>query len=146
MNAKGDDHTMKASEFLEQIEYLEEKIAHKKEKCRDWKEIAKGTTTQVGKERVQSSGSNDRMADAMAEAVTLEKEIAIMEDTIKEILGTIEKVRTKEAKFLYQHYVEYMSLDEIRWKEGMSYSWATTMKSRALKSVQRILDGKDKRR
>ena len=137
---------MEASEFLEQIEYLEEKIAHKKEKCREWKEIAQGITAQMGRERVQSSGSKDRMADAMAEAVALEKEIAIMEETINEIIGTIEKVKTKEAKFLYQHYVEYMTLDEIRWKEGMSYSWATTMKSRALKSVQRILDGKDKRR
>lgn len=138
--------TMDASEFLEQIEYLEEKKAHKKEKCREWKQIAQGITSQVGGERVQSSGSKDRMADAMIEAVALEKEIEIIQDTINEILATIEKVKTKESKFLYQHYVEHLTLDEIRWRENKSYSWATTMKREALKSVQRVLDGKDRRR
>lgn len=137
---------MEASEFLEQIEYLEYKIAHKKVKLSDWREIAESITSKVGGERVQSSGSKNKMADATIEIVALEKEIATMEETIKEIVATIEKVKTKEGKFLYQHYVEHLTLGEICWKENKSYSWATTMKNRSLKSVQKILDGKDKRR
>ena len=55
----------KAQKFLERVEMIDTIIENKLIEQRQWKDIALGITANMGGERVQSSGSNSKMADAI---------------------------------------------------------------------------------
>jgi RNA polymerase sigma factor (sigma-70 family) len=101
-------------------------------------------TAQMGGERVQSSGSKQRMADALAKAVDVgdsyDRRIEQLEAEKAEIRTTIEKLPVKEYNVLHMRYFQNKSYDEIGFDNGMSKSWATTIHGRALKRLQKILD------
>ncbi len=137
---------MDARKFLQQIEKIELQIKNKKYEKERWDDIATSITAQMGGERVQTSGSKEKMAKAVIEAVAVQEQIDVLLDTISEVYRVIEKLDTKYYKFIHKIYVQGMTLREVASSEGYSYSWATTMHSRALKEVQRILDGEKKRR
>ena len=139
---------MKAKAFLKQIEKLDKMIENKTFEVEQWKAIANGTTAQMGGERVQSSGSQQKMADAVVKYIELENEVAsqidVLIDTKKDVIRVIEQLDPIEYDLLHKHYVQHITLYEIASMYGNSYSWATTIHGRALKKVQNILDGRKK--
>ena len=86
----------KAKKFLGQIEDLDCKITNKLAEIEQWKSIALGTTVQLS-ERVQSSGSKEKMANAIDRYVDIEKEINKYIDELvdkrKEVIGVIGIIR-----------------------------------------------------
>lgn len=132
---------MKVKEFLDQIEKYELMIAHKEERKKKWQEKATNRTSQLGSERVQSSGSKDKIATSIIEVVELDKEIESIKESLKAIERTIEQTSKQSYKVLYQVYFEKMSMFEIAEKNGKSYSWATTAHRKAKKELQNILEG-----
>ena len=108
-------------------------------------EIATSITAGTDGERVQSSGTKEKMADAVIKCVDMEAEIDRLVDklidTKKEVIQTIEQLDSPiEYNLLHMRYIQYKSLKEIADHYRRDYGWAKTTHGRALKSVQILLD------
>lgn len=138
---------MTAKEYLQQVEKLDLLIQNKLAEKQQWLEVALGITAHLGGERVQTSGSKSKMAEAVEKCIDVEREISAlidrMIDTKDEIISVIEGVENPtEYDVLHKRYIQKMTLQMIADRYGKEYSWATTTHGRALKSVQDILDKK----
>ena len=114
---------------------------------RQWKELALNITANMGGERVQSSGSKSKMADALNKCIDMEQGIAAAVDKLvaekTDIVSTIEQLNSPiEYNILHMRYIQYKSLQEIADKYKRSYDWVKTTHGRAIAAVQRILDEK----
>lgn len=131
--------------YLERVEKLDAIIKNKLIEQRQWKDIALGITANMGGEKVQSSGSQSKMADALNKCIDMEAEIdrAVdkLVDTKKEIIAVIEQLDSPiEYNVLHLKYIQFKEFQEIADKYGKEYGWATTTHGRALAHVQEILD------
>ena len=136
---------MKAKAYLNQLKKLDRMIENKLFEAARWKEAAKGTASPSAGERVQSSGSKQKMADAIGRAVDLEHDADVLIDQLvekrNEVISVIEQLENaEEYNFLHNVYVKHKTLVELAAESGNSYSWATTMHHNALKHVQKIID------
>lgn len=138
---------MDAKQFLNQLKKLDKMIENKIAEKARWKTMATKTTAQISGERIQSSGSKQKMADAVGSYLDIEREIDEqvdkLYDTRQEVISVIEKLNTTEYDLLHKVYVQYLSLYDLADMYGKTYSWATTVHGRALKNVQKILDERD---
>ena len=130
--------------FLEQVEKLDVQTECKLIEKQQWHDLALSITSQMGGERVQSSGSQSKMADALSRCVDAEGEIdrAIekLVATKKEVVAVIEHVENPtEYKLLHMKYIQHLELKTIANHFKSDYTWATTVHGRALKSVEGIL-------
>lgn len=138
---------MKAQQYLEQADKLEALIQNKQIEKAQWKDIALSITGRYEGERVQSSGSKQKMSDAVDRMVLLDKEIDSLIDrqidARLEIIRTIEQLQTTEYDLLHKIYIQHMTFKEVATAKGKSISWATTVHGRALQSLQKILDKRE---
>lgn len=136
-----------AKSYLRQVEKLDAKIKNKLIERQQWRDIALGITSSIGGERVQSSGSQQKMADAINKCLDMESEIDGLIDELiavkQDVIRTIEKLDSPtEYDLLHKRYIQYIELKEIAESSGKEYTTITTTHGRALKNVQRILDRK----
>ena len=134
-----------AQKYLEQVEKIEFIIRNKLIEKKQWLDIALGITANTEGERVQSSGSQSRMADAVGKCVDVEREIDEyvdkLIDTKRDVTQTIEQLDSPtEYRLLHLRYIQYVALIDIAVDWGVDYSTVTTTHGRALKHVQEILD------
>lgn len=148
---------MNAKEFLKQVLKLDKMIENKIYERNHWKSIALNVTAgsadvNVGGvtcklDKVQTSGNPHKMEDAIVKYVDIEAEInaAIDElvDTKKNVICVIEQLNPLEYDLLHKVYIQHISLDDVADACGKTYSWATTVHGRGLKSVQKILDARE---
>lgn len=137
---------MKAKDYLQKVSKLDKMINNKMVEIAQWKAIAQGTTGHSDGERVQASGSQQKMADAVCRYVEIEKQldkcIDKLIDTKQDVIRTIEQLPENEYDLLHKIYIQGKSMDDVADAYGKTYSWATTVHGRALKRVQNILDGR----
>lgn len=107
--------------------------------------LATNVTVSTDNERVQTSGSKDKVGDTVSKIVDLQNEINNMIDEFvdkkQEIIKTIEKLsNADEYDVLHKHYIQNKNWVQIA--EDMSYSYQGIHKihNRALKEVQMILN------
>lgn len=136
---------MDAKNYLRQVEKLDVRITNKLIERQQWRDIAVGITASVGGERVQASGSQQKMADAVVKCVDMEKEINALVDSLietkKDVIATIEQLdNPTEYDILHKRYIQFMPLQEIADRYGREYTTITTTHGRALKNVQMLLD------
>ena len=136
---------MEAKEFLRQVEKLDVRITNKLIEQKQWRDIALGITANMEGERVQSSGSQSKMADAITKCVDMEAEIDSLIDNLidtkKEVIQAIERLDSAiEYNVLHMRYIQFKDLQDIADHYGKEYGWATTTHGRALKHLQQILD------
>ena len=129
--------------WLERIERWDSIITNKLIEKQQWKAIALGITANMEGERVQSSGSQSKMADAIAKCVDIEAEIDRAVDNLieakKEVIQTIERLDSAtEYNVLHLRYIQFKTLQEIADHYGRDYGWVTTTHGRALKNVERV--------
>lgn len=141
---------MKAQDYLKQLKMIDVMINNKIAEREHWFSIACNTTAQYGGERVQTSGSKQRMADAIDKFVDMGEEINRKIDELcnkrKEIVETIEQLKSvTEYDLLFMVYVQYKTLQDVADKHDRSYSWATSAHGTALAHVQEILDERAKK-
>ncbi len=134
---------METKNFLSQPRKIDLQIRNKLIEKQQWKDIALGITANMEGERVQSSGSQQKMADAIAKCIDMEAEIDRLVDLLidkkKEVIGVIEQVDSPiEYDILHRIYIQHMSLSDVADHYGKEYGWITTTHGRALKSVQEI--------
>ena len=136
---------MKAKAFLSQLQKIDRMIENTLAEVERWKQVASGLGgIGADADKVKSSGKPDKMAEAVAKYVDLEKEINEHIDQLvdirKDVVTVIEMLDIGEYDLLHKVYVQYLTLDEASYKMGKSYTWATTTHKRALANVQKILD------
>lgn len=95
-------------------------------------------------EKVQKSKENDLMGKAISQIEEIREQI---NDEIiaalkykQEVISNLEKLKRVEYDFLYKKYIMGMDMQEIANFYYRSYSWATTVHARAIKSLQKVLD------
>jgi dynactin complex subunit len=151
---------MEAKKFLKRLRKIDKMIVNKESEIEQWKSIAEGTTAQIGGERVQSSGSQQKMADAVCKYTAIQEKVKKFRDELievkQDVIAVIEslesateydvlhkmyvgKVLQREDGSEYNHYFEFQEVADMYDRQ---YSWATTIHGRALKNVQRILDSR----
>ena len=133
-----------AKTLLRSIEKLDVLIRNKLIEKQQWKEIALGITASMEGDRVQSSGSPSKMAEAVIKCIAVEDEINSLIDSLidtkKRVIEIIEQVDSPiEYGLLHRRYIQYQDLQDIADHYGKEYGWATTTHGRALKSVQEII-------
>lgn len=131
--------------YLEQVAKLDIRIENKLIEIQQWQDIAKSITACMGGERVQSSGSQSKMADAVIACLAAEDEIHEQVNHLvakkKDVAQTIERLyNPMEYKLLHMRYIQHISLSDIADKLGKEYGWARTTHGRALKHVKQILE------
>lgn len=145
---------MRAKEYLLQLGKIDRLIENKIAEMEHWKAMAAGTTAysetvKIGNEmhaveKVQSSGNRYKMEDAVLKYIETSNEINSEVDrlvyTRKEVINTIEQLKTDEYDILYKIYVQGKTFQEVAEDKTKSYSWVTSKHGRGLASLQRILD------
>ncbi len=155
---------MDARKFLKQVRKIDKMIVNKQSEIEQWKAIAEGTTAKLGGERVQSSGSKQKMEDAVCKYTSIEKEVEKHRDelivTKQDVISVIEslenateydvlhkmyigKLVTRKDGTKYTHYLDFQEIADMYDKQ---YSTITTVHGRALKNVQSILDARQERK
>ena len=136
--------TQEAKDFLLQLKKRDKMIENKLIEREQWKAIATGTTAQMGGERVQSSGSQQKMADAIGKYIDIEAEIDKCIDKLisakKDVIDVIEQLDAIEYDLLHVVYVQYLTLEDFAEKYGKSYRWAAGVHGKALLNVAKILE------
>lgn len=135
----------KAQIFLERVEMIDTIIENKLIEQQQWHDLALSITANMGGERVQSSGTQSKMADAVEKCIDMEGEIAEAVDRLiaekQKVVKTIEKLYSPtEYKILHLRYIQYIRLKDIAEMLNREYTTITTTHGRALKSLERILE------
>lgn len=133
-----------AKDYLLQIRKIDRLIENKIAEAEHWRSVATGTTACSDGDRVQSSGSKQKMADAVCRYLTMDNEISKAIDRLidikQEVINTIEQLPVDEYDILHKKYVQLKDFYEIAVELDKSYSNITTIHGRALVNVQRLLD------
>ncbi len=126
--------------FLNQVRKIDILIQNKQEEIQQLRSLAESTSINLG-ERVQSSGSKQRMADTIDKYVDMErgknKEIERLIQTKMEVLEVIEQLPLDQYDLLYQVYIKGVQLKCA--KPDKSESWARSTHGIALLNVREIL-------
>ena len=140
--------TKEAQYFLKNLKKLDNMIQNKLIEKEQWKALALGTTASLGGERVQSSGCQQKMADAVNRYIDIEREIDqcidALVDAKKDVINVIEQLEAKEYDLLHKVYIQDITLEDVADMYGRTYSWSSSTHGRALANVQRILDERKK--
>lgn len=135
---------MKAKEYLQQVEKLNRMIDNKLIELEQWKAMAVGITSHSEGERVQGSGDQQKMADAVCRYVDIQSEVNAQIDKMvelkKEVISTIEQLPTVEYDLLHKVYIQFMSFDDVAATYNKHPKWATRLHGSALQKVQKIID------
>ena len=141
---------MKAQEFLEQYKTQQTIIVSCWEELAKWKDIALSVTGSTEGERVQSSGSKQKMADAVISYSDIEadrkQQIAEARAIQNEIIKKIARLKEPEYYVLHGVYILGKQYKEVAASRNppMSKSWATSVHGNALVHLQRLLDAENK--
>lgn len=109
---------MTTKDYLKQIEHLEKKIKNKTKEMFEMRVLASSISISNDADRVQSSGSKDKLGDSVAKIVDIENEISeIVEEYTKQRQKIIQQIDTmSEMNYydvLYERYVNGESFDYI---------------------------------
>lgn len=135
----------KAQIFLERVELVEQIVPNKLIERQQWQDLALSITAQMEGERVQSSGTKSKMADAVERCYDMEAEVlGAVEKLIAEkqaVVATLERLDNPTYyKILHMRYIQHIELEDIADAIGIEYSNLTTTHGRALKQVEVLMD------
>ncbi len=142
---------MKAITYLKQIEMMDAQIESDLLELARLETLATKTTTALGNERVQSSGSQEKMADCVAKIVDMQnklnKDIDTFIDFKMEARKLIEKSCDADCcRLLHKRYFHYWTWEKIAVEMGYTYQWVSDgrkgLHGKALRQLQKALDEK----
>lgn len=139
---------MKAKEYLERIKTLDAKINSDIEELAQLEALATKTTSVLGGERVQSSGSQQKMADCVAKIVEMKEQINAEIDAYidfkKEARNVICACDADCLTLVHKRYFQFKTWERIAVEMNFTYQWVSGgLHQRALSQVQRVLDERD---
>lgn len=134
---------MTAKQYLSQIEVLDKRIQNKLSEEYQLRSLATSISVSNNSERVQTSGSGDRIGNIVAKIVDVQKEIESLVDVYlkqrSDIIHTIEKIDALNCyELLFKKYVEYKTLNDISDEMGYSVQHVKRLHGQALDEVRKI--------
>lgn len=134
---------METKQYLNQISRLDRMINNKLSELAEVKTMAFGVTALNDGERVQTSGDKDRLGNAVAKIVDMEKEIDELVDKFvdykKEVLQILSMLKSQRHKqILFGKYFEYKSIYTIADELEMSDRGCKKAHKRALEEFEKI--------
>lgn len=160
---------IRAKDYLRLIRKIDRLIENKMAEKEQWQAVAYGSSSGSNTvmingvphemDRVQSSGNQQRMADAVMRYVDMEAEINeyidLLVDVKRDVIGVIEQLSANQYDVLHKMYIgvvvkekgrsytRYMTTKEVAAHYDRSESWAKNLHSNGVKNVQRILDQRE---
>lgn len=135
---------MDAKEYLQKVEDNESIIANKYIEMQYWIDLARGITSGMGGERVQATKTSHPMESKLVEASLIEDEIKRLKAEIKEVINTIQLLPKREYDILYKVYIRHLPIKAASIDAKKSYSWGKMVHAKALDSLQKVLDEREK--
>ncbi len=140
---------MKAFDYLNQIKKMDAKINNDIEELASLQALATKTTSALGGNKVQASGSQQKMADCVIKIAELKKDIDREIDTYVEYKDKVRKFIHEACdadccRLLYMRYFQFETWETI--SEKMNYTREWTIKrlhKKGLAQVQAKLDKKN---
>ena len=139
---------MRARAYLGKLNKLESLIENKRAEIERWEAVALDCSVHMDGERVPSSGNKQKMANAVDTYLDLrlglDEAIRAAELERQEIIHTIEQLPANQYNVLFQIYVRGLQLKQVEMDMGRSHTWVCTTHRKALVSLQKIMDQKEK--
>lgn len=139
-----------AQEYLMQIRKCDSLINRKLAKKAALYDMITRTTPVMKSDVVTGGGNQDRIADAIAKMIDLEKEInsdidhyVDLQRDVEKLLDRVAEKNARHHELLHRRYISYESFDHIAAEMGYAATrGATKLHGRALQTLQKILDEK----
>lgn len=136
---------MTAKQFLSQARRIDKRIDNYVEEITQLLTLATKTTPSNAQERVQSSGTGDKVGDGASKIADLQKEMDEWVDELlikkEEIRKVIEQVDDTDCyDLLYKRYILYKKWEQIAVDKDITTMGVWKMHGRALKKVEKILE------
>lgn len=143
---------MDAKEYLQQVRNADLAINNKIEELAKLRSLAIKINSLNEGERVQSSGSQDKMADAVCRITDMESEIQSEIDALmtlkREVRSVINQVSEPTLmSVLHKRYLQYDAQsyrykpwEKIAVELDCSYQWICKLHGRALQEVEKIIN------
>lgn len=136
---------MKVINYLKQIKIMDAKINADIEELTSLEALATRTTSVLGGERVQSSGSQQKMADCVAKIVDMQEQINAEIDRFidykqeaRELLSACE---SECITLISKRYFQFKTWEEIAVDMNFTYQWVSGgLHQKALAQFQKALD------
>ncbi|MCI9127591.1 MAG: DUF1492 domain-containing protein [Eubacterium sp.] len=134
---------MTVKERMQQINIANRMIENKQEEIQHLHDLATRVTISVESERVQASGSNDKMADIICSATDLETELKKdISDLIKlrrQIMDEIDALENIDMiDLMYKRYFQCKKWEQIAEELHMSYRNVIRLHAKALKRLEEM--------
>lgn len=123
---------MRAEQYLNQLKWIKRQMMCKRRDAVMWRSLAESLSIANDGDRVQTSGSQDKMADAVSKAVDCEREADKMLTSMialqRDIINKIENLdNVNHCLILTEYYLHGMTIQQI------SDEW-----SRSVRHIKRI--------
>ena len=133
-----------AKEYLQKMRMYDARIESKLLEVQQLKAMITKITPTLKADVVSSSGSQDKLGDAVAKIVDLENEINrdidIYVDLKREVKAKLERLENpNHYKVLEKRYVQYYTFERIATEMHYSYRNITKLHGRALQAFSKIL-------
>ena len=136
---------MKAINYLKQIKIMDAKINADIDELASLEALATRTTSVLGGDRVQSSGSQQKMADSVAKIVDLREQINAEIDRFidykQEARELISECDAECITLISKRYFQFKTWESIAVDMNFTYQWVSGgLHQKALAQVQKALD------
>ena len=136
---------MKAINYLKQIKIMDAKINSDIEELEMLQALATKTTSVLGDERVQSSSSQQKMADCVAKIVEMKEQITREIDEFidfkQNIRSMLNGIEADCINLIHKRYFQFKTWEQIAVEMNFTYKWVSGgLHQKALSQFQRILD------
>lgn len=132
---------MDIEKYLEHILTIPSIIKNKQIEREIWFEMAQGGGSGSNGDRVQSSGDQQRMANAVAKYSDVDAEIQRLQDELIDFVRNIEQLVEVEYGIMHDIYIKRMKVAEICAEEKKSDTWVRSNLKKAKANLKRILEG-----
>lgn len=139
---------MKAIDYLKEIKRIDASIIADMEELATLEALAMKTTAVMGGERVQSSGSQQKMADCVVKIADLKSQIANELDELLELKREAREILCRACDgecitLLHKRYFLFETWEQIAVEMNFTYQWVSDgLHKKALSQFQRVLNKK----
>ena len=140
----GDTPIDKTYRYLYQVKSIDAMINEKQLQIDNLRSIASSTALHTDSERVQSSGSKDKLGDCCAKIADLcteiNQDIDAFVDTKADVMHTIDLLEDlEERRVLYCRYLRYMEFFKISQETNVSEETVFRVHRKAIENLSKIL-------
>ena len=133
-----------AKTWLQKIKLCDTKINIKLDELKQLKDMTLKVTPSMEGEVVSGSCNQDRLGNAVAKIVDLQREIDESIDTFVELkrffMWIIDRLNdANQASVLYKRYFQYMTFEQIACDMGYGYRNVCYIHGRALQAVEKLI-------